>query len=260
MLSKLELQIEYAHREKLSYQISSAMHGILMEYVDPEYAGRLHENGRKPFHQYVTDMTEHSFTWTVCTLNQEAREQIIDRLMKQKSFLMKHKELELVVKGQRMQSTSYENLVQEYYFRKQPRDITLRFLTPTSFRQKGSYVFIPDVRLIFQSLMDKYDAFSRETSVSSPEVLEHLEQYAYIKKYRLNSVRFSLEGVKISGFLGECTIHINGPEPLCNLANMLAAFGEYGGIGIKSALGMGAVQIRTGDRNKEQNFTDGATV
>ena len=93
MLAKLELWIEYHYTEKLSYQISSNMHGILMELIDPEYADRLHSDGRKPFHQYISRMTENSFLWTICALNREAKEKIIDILVNRKTFYMKHKEL-----------------------------------------------------------------------------------------------------------------------------------------------------------------------
>ena len=51
MLAKLELWIEYEQKEKLTYNISSLMHGILMEQLDPAYGGILHRNGQKPFHQ-----------------------------------------------------------------------------------------------------------------------------------------------------------------------------------------------------------------
>ena len=37
MLAKLELWIEYEQEEKLTYNISSLMHGILMEQLDPIY-------------------------------------------------------------------------------------------------------------------------------------------------------------------------------------------------------------------------------
>ena len=37
MLAKLELWIEYEQEEKLTYNISSLMHGILMEKLDPIY-------------------------------------------------------------------------------------------------------------------------------------------------------------------------------------------------------------------------------
>ncbi|OLR64019.1 CRISPR-associated endoribonuclease Cas6 [Anaerostipes sp. 992a] len=249
MLAKLELQIEYDYKEKLSYQISSVMHGILMEYVSSDYGDKLHLNGTKPFHQYVSQISENGFLWTICTLNQEAKENIIDSLIIQNHFLMKHKNLELTVKNRELTVISYDKLIEKYYFQQQHRDITIQFVTPTAFKSQGKYVFIPNIKLLLQSLMIKYDAFSDETNVGGQEVLEHFEQYAFIKKYHLRSVRYSLEGVWISGFLGEITIRINGPEPLVNLAHMLIRFGEYSGIGIKCSLGMGTMIVKEGKGN-----------
>lgn len=243
MLTKLELWIEYEHGEKLSWNISSLMHGVLMEQISPEYAEILHLNGRKPFHQSVSEITDHSFRWEICTLNPEAKQKIIDVLMTKKSFYMSHKKLELKVVKWNLSGTTYEELIEKYYFGENPRNIRIRFQTPTAFKSKGKYIFMPDVRLIFQSLMNKYDAFSGETEVGGAEILEHFEEYVQISRYRLKSVRYALEGVWISGFIGEITIHVNGPQPMVNLAHMLAAFGEYAGVGIKSALGMGHIQI-----------------
>lgn len=250
MLTKLELLVEYNYTEKLSYQISSLMHGILMEVVDWEYGEVLHQNGRKPFQQYISKMTDHSFVWTICTLNDKAREQIIDRLAQKQSFYMKHKNLQLQVKEKHIVETTYERLIEKYYFTEQERNIKIRFLTPTAFKSQGKYVFIPTPKFIFQSLMNKYDAFSNETKVSDKETLEHFEQNIFIKKYQLKSVRYALEGVWISAFLGEVTLYVKGPEQLVNLANMLAAFGEYAGIGIKCSLGMGAIQTKEAKANE----------
>ena len=241
MLSKLELEIHYNHTEQLTYHISSTMHGLLMDYVDYEYGELLHRDGRKPFHQYLSQMKRDSFVWTICTLNEEARIQIIDRLKEQDHFLLKHKNLNLYVTDRKLTEMSYDELIERYYFEPQSRNIRLRFLTPTSFKSQGRYVFFPDLKLIFQSLMLKYDAFSDTTAMASPEVLEHIENYSYIRNYNLRSIYFSLEGVKINAFLGEITIHVNGPEQMVNLMHLMTAYGEYAGVGIKSSLGMGAI-------------------
>ena len=95
---------------------------------------------------------------------------------------------------------------------------------------------MPDVHFIFQSLINKYNAFASDTSVEGQEILEHFEKYALIQRYKLKSVRYALEGVWISAFIGEIVIQ------MVNLAHMLIAFGEYAGIGIKSSLGMGDVE------------------
>lgn len=255
MLTKLELQIKYEHKERLGYNISSLLHGIIMTQIDSVYAEFLHQNGQKPFSVSVTDMTDSSFTWTICTLNKVAKEKIIDVLFLKQSFYMEHKKLELHVTGRKLSEITYEELIERFYFGRHPRNILIRFQTPTAFKSDGKYVFLPNVHFFFQSLMNKYNAFSEETSVDDPEVLEYFEQHVFIKKYKLRSVRYCLEGVWIPSFVGEITLHIDGSERMVNLAHMLIAFGEYAGVGIKCALGMGHIERKGGeicDRNTSQ--------
>ena len=83
-----------------------------------------------------------------------------------------------------------------------------------------------------------------KSSIFSEELVEEFEQYTEITDYKLRSVRFSMEGVKIPSFVGECTIRIRGPQQMVNVAHMLAHFGEFSGVGIKTGLGMGALSVR----------------
>ena len=43
--------------------------------------------------------------------------------------------------------------------------------------------------------------------------------------------------------MGRVTLVIGGPDQLARLAGAMLSFGEYCGIGIKTALGMGAVRV-----------------
>ena len=56
-------------------------------------------------------------------------------------------------------------------------------------------------------------------------------------------MRFHLEGTSIPAFMGHMEVHINGPQPLVNLIHLLLRYGEYAGVGIKTAMGMGAMRI-----------------
>lgn len=69
-------------------------------------------------------------------------------------------------------------------------------------------------------------------------------------RYDLKSTTFSLEGVKIPSFIGKITIKITGTQTMANFAHMLFEFGEYAGVGIKTALGMGYVKMLKERRRK----------
>ena len=106
---------------------------------------------------------------------------------------------------------------------------------------------MPDVRYIFQSLMNKYSASSDELEMYDEETLEQLAGNSSIVRYRLQSVFFPLEGVKIPSFKGELTMRVGGSETMARYARLLAGFGEYSGIGIKTAMGMGGIRRKNHD-------------
>ena len=77
MLAKLEMILE---GEEIDYRNSSNLQGVLMERIDTEYAEILHEN------QYI---------WCIQTLNEEAYEQMIQKMISQdfSEFQIKNKKV-----------------------------------------------------------------------------------------------------------------------------------------------------------------------
>lgn len=71
--------------------------------------------------------------------------------------------------------------------------------------------------------------------------------------YNVRTSKFHLEGVKITGFVGEIAILINGSDIMKKFVNVLFRIGEYTGIGIKSSLGMGAMKIiERGEKKQDE--------
>ena len=91
--------------------------------------------------------------------------------------------------------------------------------------------------------MNKYDASAESNVMMDEEVLDQLSTDTIMIGYRLQSVSFQLEGVRIPSFIGEVRWKIRGPQTMVNYANMLLKFGTYSGVGIKTSLGMGAIEI-----------------
>ena len=52
-----------------------------------------------------------------------------------------------------------------------------------------------------------------------------------------------MEGIRIPAFLGTVTLKIDGPQQMVNLIHLLLRFGEFSGVGIKCAMGMGAIEL-----------------
>lgn len=241
MLAKIELKLKC--EEELSYQMSSLFHGALMELLPGEYAETMHLSQLHPYAQHL-EFRQDNWFWIVCCLNKDAAQVIIhDTLWGVESIEINKKNLKIKIIQKKYEELSYKELMDHFYEKDNGRYIQIHFASPTAFKQNGKYVFYPNLRCVFQSLMKKYDSACDEENMFDEETLELLSDEAQVVRYDLKSVSFSLEGIKIPSFIGKVTIKINGTYTLANFAKMLFEFGEYSGIGIKTALGMGYVKI-----------------
>lgn len=250
MLAKLRMKLEVDCAEFGYYQ-SSNMQGVLMERLDSSYADKLHMAGLKPYSQYIVEGSQKE--WVVNTLTQEAYQKIIIPLWDKEftNFNIEKKEIPIKIQEKELKTISKKELLDEFYSEEYNRYINLEFLTPCAFRSNGKYVFMPDVRFIYQSLMNKYSAASEDMDMYDEETLEQLINCSEIVRYRLKSVFFPLEGVKIPGFKGELCIKVKGTATMARYARLLAKFGEYSGVGIKTAIGMGALEIKRWGRKND---------
>jgi len=123
-----------------------------------------------------------------------------------------------------------------------PRIVGLRFQSPTAFRMSGSglSVPLPAPRLVFQSLLDKWNRFS---PIHLELTLDEVERHVGITRYALETRMLDFGGYKQIGFVGDCWFFIDrraeGEERLSRLINLLADFAFYAGIGRKTTMGMG---------------------
>lgn len=235
-----ELQMELAS-PAITFQQSSNLQGVIMENIDSDYATLLHGNQTNPYSQYVT-RTKEKTIWHIQTLTEEAYQQIICPLSKMKEIEIKKKGIVEHIKAKTIHTRDARTLLDEFYQESCPRYLELTFLTPTAFKRDGTYVFYPDLRLIYASLMRKYSEISAQMDMNDEETLDELCAKSEIIKYRLQTVPFPLEKVNITGFVGKICIKVKGPETLARYIRFLIQFGEFSGVGIKTAIGMGAVR------------------
>lgn len=241
MLFRFELILK-CEKNFASYNMGSLMHGVLMERIQTEYADKLHEDGLKPFSQYVLPCDE-GMKWTVNCLNDECAEQF-DRafIHGSGSIFLKSKDMELDIVSRSMSSMSYKRLIETSYFGEVSRFACIKFKTPCSFKNDGKYMIFPDVGMIYSNLMRKFDEFSGEYSMYDGNMFRSLVEKTAVTSYNLRSSVYHLESVRIPSFMGKITVKNSGPAQLGNLVRLLFAFGEYSGVGVKTALGMGAAE------------------
>ena len=233
---------------QLNRNMSSILQGIIMENVTTEYAEKAHVSVIRNYSQYIRQDKEGRWFWTISTLDDEAGKNIIDNISKLNEIELKSKEMVVPLENMQIFTTSFDELFEKHYYgdKKPSRYVDISFLTPTAFKSDGKYVNIPSVRLIVSSLMSKYDAISTETTLAGEDSLEKITEEIEINKYNLRSCQFQLEGTRIPAFFGNVVLYVRGNSNLASMINMLADFGSYSGIGIKSAIGMGAIKYNTG--------------
>lgn len=244
MLYKLVLKCEYKGNERISHNWGSLFHGFIMNMLSEEDASMLHQSELRPFSQYCLPDGEGNLIWTISLWDCQLSQLIIKNLMSLNRIFLKQKNTKLIVLN-----TEKTYLNEQQYFsmffndEASCRRYELEFLTPCAHKQDGEYVMFPNIMSITNSLFKRYNAFTKEISLNDETAKEHIINNLKIVRYSLYSSVFYLEKTKITGYKGKLSVIIKGPEQLARLAGALLSYGEYSGIGIKTALGMGAVKI-----------------
>ena len=239
MLARLQLELQ---SPELHFRHSPYLQGAMMERVDAEYGDFLHTQAMHPYSQYLRTGTEVPPVWVIQTLDREAYQQIILPLLDAEfqTVELKGAGLKVPIVGKQLETMAKKDLLQEFYEADAPVAFDTRFLSATSFKQQGIYQILPDVRLVFQSLMMKYSAASEQVDMMDEDALEELTRCVFVARHRIRSLLFPLEGTRVPGFSGEVQFRVRGSETIRRYVRLLLRFGTYSGIGIKTGMGMGA--------------------
>ncbi len=120
------------------------------------------------------------------------------------------------------------------------RNITLHFLTPTTFGFGDVDLPLPLPRLVFQSYQRRFHEFCG--MVFLPDFVEQVEDYTTITHFhRLSTQTLPTKKVNMIGFTGKVTFQIQqrADPKLVFQMNLLADFAFFCGTGKKTAFGMG---------------------
>lgn len=251
-LVELKLILEDEEAMELNFNKASLLQGVIMQQIDSEYATMLHSQGLKPYSQCIR-LEQNTPIWYIRTLSTEAEKNIIQPLLSDgfQEFYLEHDEKKISIKDKSYTSTPINKLFQTFYTETSPRFYTIEFQSPTAFKKNGKYYFYPNIYNVYYSIMQRFDSVSKKESMFNEETLLQLAEHTEITAYSVYSVNFSLEGIRIPAFMGRITIRINGPQTMVNFANLLFQFGNYSGVGIKTAIGMGSIQVT--ERRRREN-------
>ncbi|MGP1441464.1 MAG: CRISPR-associated endoribonuclease Cas6 [Anaerovoracaceae bacterium] len=241
MLAQLKISLD---SDNLNLYKASTLQGVLFENIDSDFADLMHSQNIHPYSQYLIK-EENSYFWIINTLNEESYNHIILPLInpKFKEFTLKKGNIDVKINTKELKQLSDEELLKRFYDEDADRNISVNIRTPMAFKQKGIYTIVPDIRLIFQSLMNKYSAAYAHMSMFDLDTLAQITENTFVTRYNLRSAAFAMEGIKIPGFIGKISFRFRGTETLARYARLLLEFAEFSGAGIKTAMGMGAICI-----------------
>ena len=247
MLARLQMELE---GDNLSYRCSSLLHGVLFEHIQSGYAAFLHDQSMHPYSQFFC-VVEGKPVWIIQTLNEEAYQQIILPLLdaRVQDFYIKGLKQSIHITAKKIETKRKKSLLDEFYEKEAKSTLSLEFLSATSFKQNGRYYILPDVRLLFQNLMDRYSSSSERVQMDDDGILEEISNQVFVTRFNIKSVIFPMEQTKIPGFMGRVSLRIQATETLKRYVRLLVEFGEFSGVGIKTAIGMGAMRLVREDFN-----------
>lgn len=234
--------------QPLTHRASSIgpyLQGVIMGQIQSAYADHLHQLSFNPYSQYCCkDDSAKSLIWNVSALTDEAAEQVIEPLRKMDLIELKSLGISLPIVSKSTYTINVETLLKSIYDDGETK-ADIQFLTPTAFKSRKAYVFMPTSRLLFQNLLMHYEQVYGKGSDIEEETLSYIEQHAKIVSYNLRSHYFANAAGKnkrIPAFIGSASFRFDGSPAMAGLARMLLKFSEYAGIGIKTAMGMGGVK------------------
>lgn len=150
-------------------------------------------------------------------------------------------------------SATFEALARAHLVggRRPPGRVEVAFATPTTFHSQGRSLPLPLPRLVFGSLIDRWNAYAPLRI--DPEVLAVVEQAAIIGRYELRTELVPLGGGVQVGFVGRCGYVLppgRGVRPADEYAwrvlHLMAAYAFFSGVGAKTTMGMGTARSVVG--------------
>ena len=222
MIKKYRLPIQ-AEGGLLRFEHSYALYGELMSRIDSDIADMLHMEGFTPLSQHL-ELNRKGAAWIVTTFDDTVSEAFLCAVHEIKGISLRDSELILNLSDPFLENeTSFESLLRESSNTMQHTRNRIEFVSPTGFKSDEQYVLYPTSDLILKSLITKWNAVCTDYVIDDAELVK-MNQH-------------------IRAFSGSVSMRAKLAAPLERIYTMLLRFGEYSGVGIKTALGMGGIKI-----------------
>lgn len=248
MIEQLQLSLTPPEGVRIPQAYAYRLYSWLLEQLPSDLGDALHEHGEHPVsHSLHFSPEKQAIVWTINLLNDDLRQNAASVLERTPAIHLH----ELTLHPQllsRSQPISAQNLIIAGRNHSENR-ARLTFISPCAFKQNGRYAIFPQETLILQSLIQHWNNAFPEVAFTDQDAFYALSQGLHITDYDLHTVRYSLKETRIPAFRGSITIEARLDPPLLELWNALLSFAPFGGIGIKTTLGMGGAEVVFLQRN-----------
>ncbi|NPA13709.1 MAG: CRISPR-associated endoribonuclease Cas6 [Aquificae bacterium] len=249
----LKAFIKLKARESIDTSIITPdkVHGLFFNLIGEELAKKLHEDYRniKPYTIYCGDIFN---TKTAKVINIEVNlldENLIPEFLSQ--LVLNRKENFLNLNNREVpishNLTVPQNWLKPYsvLYKETPLStkVTLKFLSPTTFRREQVDYPFPSPELVFKGLVKKWLAFS-----NIPIGADLREYYSSIEieKFNLRTTKVVFSSIgKLTAFVGEITYNLSRIKnrEIMRWFNILLELSKWSGIGKKTTMGLGKVKV-----------------
>lgn len=246
MLLKLRVDLQAPKGVKPEAYWAYYLYSAIMKKTSPRYAAYLHKEGLKPVSTSLVKGNEPDcFSLNFNIIGQQAVENLLPAIEAlDRVYISRHNAM-LDVRGTvQTECCSQEEFIGRYYSDALgPQSLTLKHISPCSFKTRNQYAIFPTPELILKSAVQKWNTFATSAPIEDAEMVYNIIVGADISNYNLKSTSYRLKGTELPAFIGTETLKINVSENEAKVFNLLMHFLEYSGLGIKNSLGMGGVQV-----------------
>ena len=242
MLSRWILELETTEGQNPSIQWGPMLHGAFLKLWPSRLVEQLHEQRMHPFAQYIEPLSTGRALWHIHLWGEEfaQAEEILSRVTE----IELTNRARVAVKAKRWEAvsaTDFWDKAMQIPLEKHFCDI--RFKTPTTQKSMGEYLMFPSWPLIFRHLHLRAIEILQGFYCESEDHSKALGEALRIHRYSLESAPFFIQKSPIIGYMGFLRLLLPNAPKLMRDAHVLLELAKYTGIGAKTALGMGGVEV-----------------
>ncbi|WP_088240870.1 CRISPR-associated endoribonuclease Cas6 [Calothrix rhizosoleniae] len=251
-LYSLVVELAAAEKGKIPATLSRAIHGLVLQWLQqgsPTMAKLVHSSQTSPIslsgllgnRRHKVSQPGDKFDLRICLLDGNLIEPLLDGLQQQEHKPVILAKFPFVIRNiytlpgthRLAEATDYGLLAKAPAM----KNIELNFLSPTSFKQsQGIQTFLLP-KLVFSSLLRRWNAFAPEAYKFAD-----IEWIGLVSAYELKTHALKMEGGAEIGAQGWVRYGFKD-EKQAQIAAILANFAFFSGVGRKTSMGMGQTRI-----------------